>query len=87
MEEEMSAKRTRRSTRLNDWQEAGIALGGILVDSAKLISQALPKISEPQHRLEIEQYCSGTEKEPFPSEAALQSLKAAILRVMMEAPE
>jgi len=82
----MSAKRTRRSTRLNDWQEAGIALGGILVDSAKLISQALPKISDPQHRLEIEQYCSGTEKEPFPSEAALQSLKAAILRGMMEVP-
>jgi hypothetical protein len=83
----MSAKRTRRSTRLNDWQEAGITLGGILVDSAKLISQSLPKIADPQHRQEIEQYCSGTEKEPFPCEAALQSLKAAILLVMMEVLE
>jgi hypothetical protein len=82
----MSAKRTRRSTRLNDWQEAGIALGGILVDSAKLISQALPKVSDPKHLQEIEQYCSGTGKEPFPSETALQSLKVAILRVMMEVP-
>ncbi len=82
----MSANRTRRSTRLNDWQEAGITLGGILVDSAKLIHQALPKIADSPHRSEIEQYCGGTENEPFPSEAALQSLKAAILTVMMEKP-
>ncbi len=80
-------KRTRRSTRLNDWQEAGILLGGILVDSAKLINQALPEIANPQHRLEIEQYCGGTENGPYPSEAAIESLKAAILNKMMEKPE
>lgn len=80
-------KRTRRSTRLHDWQEAGIALGGILVDSAKLIYQALPEITDPQHRLEIERYCGGTEKGLYPSDAALQSLKAAILTVMRSKPE
>ena len=80
----MSIKRTRHSTRLSDWQEAGVVLGGILVDSAKLINQALLEIANSQHRMEIEQYCSGTEKEPFPSEAALQSLKAAILNALME---
>lgn len=83
----MSAKRNSHNTRLNNWQEAGIALGGILVDSAMLISQALPKIADIQHRLEIKRYCSGIEKEPFPSEAALQSLKAALLKVMMEDSE
>jgi hypothetical protein len=80
-------KQIRRSTRLNDWQEAGIVLGGILVDSAKLINQALPEIINPNHRSEIEQYCRGTENEPFPSKAALQALKAAILIVMMERSE
>ncbi len=80
-------KRTRHNTRLNDWQEAGIVLGGILVDSAKLINQALPKITNPQHRLEIEQYCDSTENGPYPSAAVLESLKAAILDVMMLKPE
>ncbi len=79
-------KRTRRSTRLNDWQEAGIALGGVLIDSAKLLAQALPKITSPELRAEIGQYCT-KEYEPYPSEAALQALKAAILKVMMEKPE
>lgn len=83
----MSAKRIRRSTRLNDWQEAGIVLGGILVDSAKLINQALPKIANSQHRLEIELYCDVTENRPYPSEAALQSLKVAILKGMLAKPE
>ncbi|HEX7395328.1 MAG TPA: hypothetical protein VF313_10410 [Anaerolineaceae bacterium] len=80
----MSTKHTTRSTRLSDWQEAGVVLGGILVDSAKLINQALLEIANSQHRVEIEQYCDGKENEPFPSEAALQSLKAAILNTMME---
>jgi hypothetical protein len=80
-------KRTRRSTRLNNWQEAGVILGGILVDSAKLINQALPKIANSQHRLEIEQYCGGTENGPYPSEAAINSLKAAIINMMMGKPE
>lgn len=82
----MSPKRTRRSTRLNDWQEVGIVLGGILVDSAKLINQALPKFANSAHRLEIEHYCGETEIGPYPSNAALESLKAAILKVMMDKP-
>ncbi len=82
----MSSKRTRRYTRLNDWQEAGIVLGGILVDSAKLINQALPKIANSAHRLEIEQYCGETEIGPYPSKAVLESLKDAILNVMMDKP-
>jgi hypothetical protein len=76
-------KHMTHSTRFNNWQEAGISLGGILVDSTKLIHQVLPRIANPQHRLEIEHYCSGTEKEPFPPKAALQSLKDAILLSMM----
>jgi hypothetical protein len=87
MEKNMTPKRTRRSTRLNDWQEAGIVLGGVLVDSAKLINLALPKIANSSHRLEIEHYCGETEKGFYPSKAALESLKAAILKVMMERPE
>jgi hypothetical protein len=87
MEKKMSIKRVRRSTRLTDWQEAGVVLGGILVDSAKLINQVLPEIANSNHRVEIEQYCGGTEKEPFPSEAALQSLKAALLNTLMEKPK
>ena len=82
----MSSKRTRRYTRLNDWQEAGIVLGGILVDSAKLINQGLPKIANSAHRLEIEHYCGETEIGPYPSKAALESLKDAILNVMMDKP-
>jgi hypothetical protein len=82
----MSSKRTRRSTRLNDWQETGIVLGGILVDSAKLINQALSKIANSAHRLEIEHYCGETEIGPYPSNAAQESLKAAILKVMMDKP-
>jgi hypothetical protein len=80
-------KRTGHSTRLNDWQEAGVILGGILVDSARLINQALPEIADAQHCLEIEWYISGTEHGPFPSAAALQSLKTAILTGMMAKPE
>ena len=83
----MSIKRTRRSTRLNDWQEAGIVLGGILVDSAKLINQALPKIANSAHRLEIEHYCGETEIGPYPSKAALESLKDAILNVILDKPK
>ena len=79
-------KHTRCGTRLQDWQEAGIALGGILVDSTRLINQALPRISNAQHRLEIERYCAGTEKGPYPSAVALESLKAAILALMMSQP-
>jgi hypothetical protein len=86
-ETEKSMKHTRRSTRLNDWQEAGIILGGILVDSAKLINQALPEIASSKHRSEIEQYCRATENEPYPSTAALQALKAAILTILMEKSE
>ena len=79
-------KRTSRTTRLNNWQENGIILGGILVDSAKLINQALPEIATPQHRLEIEQYCARTENRPYPSNAAISSLKAAILKIMKDMP-
>jgi hypothetical protein len=86
-EMEKKMKHTRRSTRLNNWQEAGVILGGILVDSAKLINQALPKIANSQHRAEIEQYCGGTENGPYPSEAAINSLKAAIINMMMGKPE
>jgi hypothetical protein len=80
-------KRMVHSTRLNNWQEAGISLGGNLVDSRKLIKQVLPRIADQQHRREIEHYCGGTEKEPFPSRAALQALKAAILLWLTRKPE
>jgi len=83
----MSQKQKACSTRLNDWQEDGIILGGILVDSAMLINQALPEITNSQHRLEIERYCDDTEKWPYPTKAATLSLKAAILKFMMAKPE
>ena len=80
-------RKTIRNTRLNDWQEAGIMLGGVLVDSTRLVNQSLSEITRSEYRMEIEQYCSGKESRPFPSEAALQALKAAIIKVMMEKPE
>jgi hypothetical protein len=83
----MSQKQKACSTRLNDWQEAGIILGGILVDSAKLINQALPEITTSQHRQEIERYCDGIGNGPYPSKAAIASLRAAIFKLMMVKPK
>lgn len=68
--------------RHNDWQEEGVRLGGILVDAAEIVQQALPRIKKAKHRKEIEDFIHGKGK--FPSREALKSLEAAVIAIKMQ---
>ena len=68
---------------MNNWQEEGIRLAGMLVNAVEIIHEALPHVKNRAHRREIQRYLAGGGKEPLPSPKALRSLEAGIIATMM----
>ena len=68
---------------MQNWQEKGIRLAGMLVDAVEIIHAALPQMKNPAHRTEIERYLASSGKGPLPSPAALEALEGALIAVLM----
>ncbi|MBL7163832.1 MAG: hypothetical protein ISS57_14625 [Anaerolineales bacterium] len=68
---------------MNNWQEGGIRLAGMLVNAVEIIQEALPHVRNRAHRREIQRYLAGGEKGVLPSPEALRSLEAGIIASRM----
>jgi hypothetical protein len=68
---------------MNNRQEEGIRLAGMLVNAVEIIQEALPHIKNRAHRREIRCYLAGGEKGALPSSDALRSLEAGIIASRM----
>jgi len=68
---------------MNNWQEGGIRLAGMLVNAVEIIQEALPHIKNRPHRREIRCYLAGRGKGALPSPEALRSLEAGIIASRM----
>jgi len=78
-----SAPTGQRSYTMNNWQEGGIRLAGMLVYAMEIIQEALPHVRNRAHRREIQRYLAGGGKGAFPSPEALRSLEAGIIASRM----
>ena len=68
---------------MNNWQEEGIRLAGMLVNAVEIIHEALPHVKNRAHRREIQRYLASGGKGAFPSPEALRSLEAGIIASRM----
>ncbi len=68
---------------MNNWQEEGIRLAGMLVNAVEIIHEALPQVKNQAHRREIQRYLTSGGKGSFPSPNALRSLEAGIIASRM----
>ncbi|MBL7163249.1 MAG: hypothetical protein ISS57_11630 [Anaerolineales bacterium] len=68
---------------MNNWQEEGVRLAGMLVDAVDIIHAALPYVKDPAYRQEIQDYLAGGGKNLFPSPEVLRSLEAGIIAISM----
>ena len=68
---------------MNNWQEEGIRLAGMLVNAVEIINQALPHIKNRAHRRDIQHYLTRGSKGAFPCPEALRSLEAGIIASRM----